>query len=43
MTRRSRPWWKLIAKWRARNSLGLQAADDDVIMPQYAIQRLYEN
>lgn len=34
-------WWEGIAKWRARNSLAY-AANDDVIMPQYAIQRLYE-
>lgn len=34
-------WWGGIVKWRARNSLAY-AANDDVIMPQYAIQRLYE-
>ncbi|HEV7323035.1 MAG TPA: thiamine pyrophosphate-dependent enzyme, partial [Ensifer sp.] len=34
-------WWETIAKWRARNSLAY-APNDDVIMPQYAIQRLYE-
>ncbi|NRP19671.1 Acetolactate synthase isozyme 3 large subunit [Ensifer adhaerens] len=34
-------WWEGIVKWRARNSLAY-AANDDVIMPQYAIQRLYE-
>ncbi len=34
-------WWGSIAKWRARNSLAY-APSDDVIMPQYAIQRLYE-
>lgn len=34
-------WWEGITKWRARNSLAY-AANDDVIMPQYAIQRLYE-
>ncbi|MDX3925199.1 MAG: acetolactate synthase 3 large subunit [Shinella sp.] len=34
-------WWAGIAKWRARNSLAYKPSDD-VIMPQYAIQRLYE-
>ena len=34
-------WWEQIAKWRARNSLAY-TPNDDVIMPQYAIQRLYE-
>ena len=34
-------WWEGITKWRARNSLAY-APNDDVIMPQYAIQRLYE-
>ncbi|EYR81756.1 acetolactate synthase 3 large subunit [Shinella sp. 838] len=34
-------WWTSIAKWRARNSFAYKASDD-VIMPQYAIQRLYE-
>jgi acetolactate synthase-1/2/3 large subunit len=34
-------WWNGIAKWRARNSLAYKTSDD-VIMPQYAIQRLYE-
>lgn len=34
-------WWEMITKWRARNSLAY-APNDDVIMPQYAIQRLYE-
>ncbi|BEV44909.1 acetolactate synthase 3 large subunit [Afipia carboxidovorans] len=36
-----RPWWAQIAKWRARNSLAFKK-NDDVILPQYAIQRLYE-
>ncbi len=35
-------WRAMIAKWKARNSLAY-AANKDVIMPQYAIQRLYEN
>ncbi len=34
-------WWEQIDRWRARNSLAY-AANKDVIMPQYAIQRLYE-
>ncbi|MET3612198.1 acetolactate synthase-1/2/3 large subunit [Rhizobium aquaticum] len=34
-------WWENIARWRARNSLAYRP-NDDVIMPQYAIQRLYE-
>ncbi|MCA1407944.1 acetolactate synthase 3 large subunit [Ensifer sp. IC3342] len=34
-------WWTGIAKWRARKSLAYTPSDD-VIMPQYAIQRLYE-
>ena len=34
-------WWKQIDQWRGRDCLkyGMR---DDVIMPQYAIQRLYE-
>jgi len=34
-------WWAEIAKWRARNSLAFKKSDD-VILPQYAIQRLFE-
>src|SRR3954465_7570464 len=34
-------WWQAIAKWRARNSLSYRKSND-VIMPQYAIQRLFE-
>lgn len=34
-------WWEKIDRWRARNSLAY-APNKDVIMPQYAIQRLYE-
>ncbi|TAK49012.1 MAG: acetolactate synthase 3 large subunit [Xanthobacteraceae bacterium] len=34
-------WWSQIAQWRARNSLAYRQ-NKDVIMPQYAIQRLYE-
>ncbi|RWM23368.1 MAG: acetolactate synthase 3 large subunit [Mesorhizobium sp.] len=35
-----RPWWEQIAKWRARDSLAYKM-NHDVIMPQYAVQRLY--
>jgi acetolactate synthase-1/2/3 large subunit len=35
------PWWEQIAKWRARDSLAYRP-NDDVIMPQFAIQRLYQ-
>jgi acetolactate synthase-1/2/3 large subunit len=35
------PWWEQIAKWRARDSLAYKN-NVDVIMPQFAIQRLYE-
>jgi acetolactate synthase-1/2/3 large subunit len=34
-------WWKQIDKWRARKSLAYRASNE-VIKPQYAIQRLYE-
>ncbi|MBN8967922.1 MAG: acetolactate synthase 3 large subunit [Rhizobiales bacterium] len=37
----TKAWWAQIAKWRARNSLAFKK-NDDVILPQYAIQRLYE-
>jgi acetolactate synthase-1/2/3 large subunit len=37
----TRAWWKEIATWRARNSLAYKK-NNDVILPQYAIQRLYE-
>ena len=36
-----KPWWSQIATWRARNSLAFKK-NNDVILPQYAIQRLYE-
>jgi acetolactate synthase-1/2/3 large subunit len=36
-----KPWWEQINRWRARDSLAFKP-NDDVIMPQYAIQRLYE-
>ena len=35
------PWWEQIARWRARNSFAY-TPNDDVIMPQYAVQRLYD-
>jgi acetolactate synthase-1/2/3 large subunit len=34
------PWWEQIARWRARDSLAYKM-NNDVIMPQYAVQRLY--
>ena len=34
-------WWAEIGTWRARNCLAYRPSRD-VIMPQYAIQRLYE-
>ncbi|WP_083589716.1 acetolactate synthase 3 large subunit [Aurantimonas sp. 22II-16-19i] len=34
-------WWHEIDTWRARNCLAYKP-HDDVIMPQYAVQRLYE-
>ena len=34
-------WWAQIDKWRARKSLAYRSSND-VIKPQYAIQRLYE-
>ena len=34
-------WWGQIAGWRDRNCLKYENRDD-VIMPQYAVQRLYE-
>ncbi len=36
-----KPWWTQIDIWRARDSLAYKP-NDDIIMPQYAIQRLYE-
>jgi acetolactate synthase-1/2/3 large subunit len=36
-----KPWWQQIAAWRARNSLAYKK-NNDVILPQYAIQRLFE-
>ncbi|SFJ36491.1 acetolactate synthase 3 large subunit [Aerobium aerolatum] len=36
-----KPWWELIDRWRSRDSLAY-TKNDDVIMPQYAIERLYE-
>jgi len=34
-------WWAQIEKWRSKNCLNYRP-NADVIMPQYAIQRLYE-
>ncbi len=34
-------WWKQIEKWRARKSLAYKMSND-VIKPQYAVERLYE-
>ncbi|PZM13588.1 acetolactate synthase 3 large subunit [Rhizobium tubonense] len=34
-------WWDNINRWRGRNSFAYKM-NNDVIMPQYAIQRLYE-
>jgi acetolactate synthase-1/2/3 large subunit len=34
-------WWEQIKRWRGRNSLAY-TRNNDVIMPQYAIERLYE-
>ena len=34
-------WWKQIDQWRARKSLSYKP-NSDVIMPQYAIERLYD-
>jgi len=35
------PWWEEIERWRARDSFAY-AKNKDVIMPQFAIERLYE-
>ena len=34
-------WWQQIATWKARNSLAYKK-NNDVILPQFAIQRLFE-
>jgi acetolactate synthase-1/2/3 large subunit len=34
------PWWRQIAEWRDRKSLAFRNSDQ-VIKPQYAVQRLY--
>ena len=34
-------WWKQIEKWRSRNSLAYKNSNE-IIKPQYAIQRVYE-
>ena len=38
--RRSASWWSQIEEWRARDCLAYRQ-NPDVIMPQYAIERLY--
>jgi len=35
------PWWFEIGRWRARNSLAYKK-NNDIILPQFAIQRLFE-
>ncbi|OJU36203.1 MAG: acetolactate synthase, large subunit, biosynthetic type, partial [Rhizobiales bacterium 68-8] len=35
------PWWEQIARWRARDSFAYKPSAD-VIMPQFAIERLFE-
>ena len=34
-------WWQQIAQWRARNSLSYKK-NDNIILPQFAIQKLFE-
>ncbi|ESR22728.1 acetolactate synthase 3 large subunit [Lutibaculum baratangense] len=34
-------WWRQIEAWRGKRCLGYKP-NDDVIMPQYAVERLYE-
>src|SRR6185503_3853208 len=34
-------WWAQISKWRAKDSLAYRNSNE-IIKPQYAIQRLYE-
>ncbi|HEU5274254.1 MAG TPA: biosynthetic-type acetolactate synthase large subunit, partial [Xanthobacteraceae bacterium] len=34
-------WWKEIGRWRGRNSLAYRGSNE-IIKPQYAIQRLYD-
>ncbi len=40
-TRALASWWKQIEEWRGKNCLNFKA-DKQHIMPQYAVQRLYE-
>jgi acetolactate synthase-1/2/3 large subunit len=37
----TKAWWNQIAQWKARNSLAYKASNE-VILPQYAIQKLFE-
>ena len=39
--RRWQAWWEQIDKWRAKNSLAFRNSNE-IIKPQYAIERLYE-
>ena len=41
-SRRWIAWWKQIDKWRGPASRSSYRASNEVIKPQYAIQRLYE-
>ncbi|MEM8878585.1 MAG: acetolactate synthase 3 large subunit [Pseudomonadota bacterium] len=36
-----KPWWREIDGWRGKDSLGYRTSDS-VIMPQYAVDRLYQ-
>jgi acetolactate synthase-1/2/3 large subunit len=36
-----KPWWREIERWRSRDSLAYRTSDS-VIMPQYAVDRLYQ-
>ncbi len=36
-------WWKQIDGWRTRKSLSYKAPNKDVIMPQFALERLQEH
>jgi acetolactate synthase I/II/III large subunit len=40
-TKALKSWWQQIDKWRARQSLAYRSSNE-LIKPQYAIQRLYE-
>ena len=38
---RTADWWKRIGEWRSKNCLGYKQ-DNELIMPQYVVQKLYE-